>query len=296
MSSWTPQLVEDLVARQFIHNQDVSALRPPAPLGARNVNVQQGAATKGHNASIVPFSDATKQYMKFFNQQNVPPVVGSGSPAPTTTTSTPQPQPLTSPSAAKAALNTASPRFQQQPQVYNNPPSSRSLSPQTKPLGETNPPQHQQQQMFPSNNAMSAMMLQQQAPQRPDCVSACKNISANIQFPAHIPKNSDLMTKPDPNDPKKSLCPSSQLTIQRILAQQRVDPDLIFAQPPKEFPLKEIFAAHPSALETIEKSRGESGDWRSDTFSRAEEAMYKREMGYDVIGPYQAYTNNFGGI
>lgn len=361
---WTPQLVEDLIARQFLHGQDVSAMRPPAPLAARNVNQQQGASSAGGGkggaaSAIVPFSDATKQYMKFFNQ-NMGPAPGAA--AHTTNQNIPPPSSpaygnSSSATAAASALSpsrqqqqqmnaTASPRFaatsaatspqmrtQQQQGMFptsaagvapiassSSVPPSPSSHHQLQQLQQIqqqlNTHHQQQQQQQHATNTLAAMGGLQQQPQQQqrapaaavpgaapalvrqtDCVASCKILAhTKVQFPPHIPSNSQLMARPDPNDPKKSLCPSATLMMQRIAAQQHVDADLIFAQPRDEFPLSRIFAAYPDALKVIANARGESGDWRSDTFSRDEEAKYKRDMGYAAIGPYQARSNNFGGV
>ena len=73
----------------------------------------------------------------------------------------------------------------------------------------------------------------------------------------------------------------------RVIAQSQVDPDLIFVQPRGEFPLRQMFAKYPKQLTKIDAARGMSGDWQNDNFTAEEEAQYKRDMHFNVVGPTQ---------
>lgn len=145
---------------------------------------------------------------------------------------------------------------------------SRTASP-TPPLSQPLPP--------PSTHASS--------PAPPAPKSAADSPQANrvkrprVEWPLNVPTNAMLKSN--------SRSKVAHLTAKRVLAQQGVDPDLIFMQNSGDLPLNAIFAPFPKALRNVAAVRNASGDWRADAFTVEEEDAYKSDLGYTTCGPSQ---------
>jgi len=101
-----------------------------------------------------------------------------------------------------------------------------------------------------------------------------------VPWPAHVPTDQQLVGKS-----RSQLQPT---TVKRLMAQEHVDPDWIFAQRSDDFPITKIFGDTPEALKLARAMRDASGDWRADTFTEAEEMAYKDSMGFAPGAPSQA--------
>jgi hypothetical protein len=67
--------------------------------------------------------------------------------------------------------------------------------------------------------------------------------------------------------------------IPMLKAQARMDPDMIFPNPPATCSLSQVFGKPASS----EARRGSSGNWQHDRLRIDEELNYKRTMGYRII-------------
>lgn len=300
---WTPKLVEDLLFRQFCKGEDVSSLLPVIPPAATPFAAAN--SVNGQSASAVPFlelDDALRALIRF--SQNGPSVAGGtggaplsqrtamnapGTPGkgPTTgsavgsvllggaantgaaTTTTPR-TPISKPPLGTAKVNTAAAA----PVAVLPAPSPGAASGAVKrePLGAVK---------ATSPSVMTAAASSSDASR--------KRTRERLEWPATVPYDSALVSK--------SRSAVQHLTERRIAAQDGVDPDAIFRQPVEEFPIGPIFSKnHPDAVqELLTRTRGLSGDWRQDTFSLAEETLYKQSLGFTVVGPSQCQPTNMVG-
>lgn len=227
-SEWTPQLVEDLLFRQFMKGEDVSSMLPPTPH-----RVDQ----------TVVFDDTIKAVFKYT-----------------------QTAPVQSNGPLQQKVNAGTPHKGASMQ----PPTPRT------PLGAKKQQTAGGQSKTPKADDKTRATDREEMPMP----SAKKNRRERAPWPAHAPLDSQLKSQ--------SRSAVQPLTEKRVRAQETVDPDLIFQQNEGDFPLQTIFAAYPDALRKIRGMRGLSGDWRTDTFTAAEEAAYKKDMGFALQGPSQA--------
>lgn len=233
-SVWSPQLVEELMFRQYIKSEDVSRMVPPAP------KVSNGNFLDTYSQSTkILFDYVRNGPVAALASQNVNTAAGkhygmtpvkpfAGRPANVR-------PPVESATAARALARAPTPS------------GSRAAS-ATK-LGSTSSP------------------------------PPASRKRAKVEWPAQVPTNDALKS-----NSRSKVAP---VTAKRALAQQAVDPDLIFAQNEGELPLNAIFAQYPKALKAVSAVRNASGDWRTDTFSAEEEQLYKKELGFTYLGPSQ---------
>ena len=266
---WTPAVVEELLFRQFMKGEDVSALLPPTPAVP---------------STAFEHDDTVACMFKFLQHgPNVAQVSGKQAGVNAANFS----QPVT---PAKA------------PQFGGNGTSVPSTPTGKPPLGKQPPATPPPMSQVPASNANA---LPPKTPKTPkDKKHARAEDSSRPATPAHmkarrrkefdwpqgLPADNDLKPKPQPEG-AKPVSARAQLqpaTEKRVEAQDGIDPDLIFKQQPGDFPLTTVFQAHPSAMRKISSVRGLSGDWRNDTFSAEMEAKYKADMGYTAPGPSQA--------
>ncbi|CCW61503.1 unnamed protein product [Phytomonas sp. EM1] len=227
---WTPQIVEELLFRQFIKNEDISQLLPPPPKFSNENFLEQ-------------YDQATKMLFSY---------VRSG---PTTALS---PQ----------NVNTAAGKH------YHMTPSKPfmgSRTPTPKPAMEV--------QRIHAQMPIVDLGSTPYAPKVASSPTPPQHKRAKVEWPASVPTNNMLKS-----NSRSKVAP---LTVKRVAAQQSVDPDLIFNQNTEELPLSIIFAQYPKALKSISAVRNASGDWRADTFTQEEEQLYKRELGFEFLGPSQ---------
>lgn len=258
-NSWTPATVEDLIFRQFLKGEDVSSGTP------RAVEIQKLPEHDASLRSLFKYCDS--------NSNNAMNIVGSNT---------------------NGATNNKTPANNGQQQQRSN----------------SRPPQQQNGVAVPPNSANNNQNRNKSMPRTPrtnnnntkngDGMPAPTNptsSNANNNNSSSSTQNNDTRRRrfdwpvSIPNDTQLKGTSRSQLqpyTERRIAAQADVDPDVIFRQEVCEFPLTQIFQKYPGALKLITQARGLSGDWRNDTFTTEEEADYKAQMGFTVIGPSQA--------
>lgn len=271
-ATWTPEVVEDLLFRQFMKGEDVSAFLPRTP---------ETSATSGFFCDSEALSMACKyvdggtalavatnvvntgkfgvEAMKVAS--NVPSALGT----PSKKSSTPTPTPKT-PTAKQPASKAAT-----------------QLPPRTPKAGAAAPciaPEIQKQEQ-PRSATPTPTNANGVKRERSDARTPTGK-KVRIEWPAAVPGNDALKVK----DPRTV----SHLTTARIAAQDGVDPDLIFSQPIGDFPLEQIFHKYPQAVQKL-GNRGMSGNWTADTFTADEECRYKREMHFVHTGPSQVCTD-----
>ena len=275
---WTPAVLEEVLFRQLMKGEDVSALLPPTPA--------MPSAAFEHDDAVACMFKFVQQGPTVSQVSSKAAGIGFGGGGGYNS------QP---PTPAKANLPTSMP---------STPTSKPPLPTLTKQPPATPPPMQQ----LPPNTATVAAGAAPKTPKdkrprpdeagsasRPGTPAHAKGAAGprrrkEIAWPAGLPTDNEL--KPPPV--KEGQKPVSvrgllqPLTEKRIAAQDSVDPDLIFKQPAGDFPLQAVFEAHPSALRKISAVRGLSGDWRNDTFTAEAEAKYKEEMGFTMLGPSQA--------
>ncbi|CUG91056.1 protein kinase, putative [Bodo saltans] len=273
---WSPTLVEDLLFRRFMKGEDITDSIPPPP------QCDVNSYTKLFDQA----SRAMQNYVR-----NGPPVVPLGTqnvntPAPlskitaivkpvavaTTTQVFAPPPPLTFPASipkTPTPKNVSAAQLQQQrtPKA-GNAASMRDVVPPPAPqlISSTVPPP-------PSPSVVVVAKRERFESGTP------KGKKLRIEWPSDVPTNVVLKGKS-----RSAMAP---LTTARTKAQECFDPDFIFQQPKGELPLHTIFANFPKALKAIAAIRGSSGDWREDTFTQEEEAVYKQEVGILHVGPSQ---------
>ncbi|CCW68193.1 unnamed protein product [Phytomonas sp. Hart1] len=227
---WSPQIVEELLFRQFIKNEDISQLLPPPPKYSNENFLEQY-----HQATKMLFSYVRNGPATALSQHNVNTAAGKHynmTPSkPLMGSRTPTPKPAVDPQKIHSQIPIVD--------LVNMPLAPKSASLPTPPLQK----------------------------------------SAKVEWPAGVPTNNMLKS-----NSRSKVVP---LTVKRVAAQQTVDPDLIFSQNTEELPLSVIFAHFPKALKSISAVRNASGDWRADTFTHEEEQFYKRELGFEFLGPSQ---------
>lgn len=301
--AWTPQVVQDLITRQFLRNEDVSSIIPPLiPGGAVSVDgapnnnnnkILSSTINNNNNYACMKLPDwdpsirALQKYCE--NGPSVPTnsAFGAGATAANKNMMANGTPSKNRPPLAYNGSNTNQQQSQQQQPNFNNgAPGTPRVNAQTK----------QQQQQAGNNNRSrtpgggtprneSEARADASAPLPNNAASASATVDYTkrrlYNWPISVP--TDNMLK---GTSRSQLQPQTE---KRIAAQAEVDPDLIFRQETMtEFPLAQIFAKFPSALKVISQNRGLSGDWRNDTFSAEEEAQYKADMGFTVMGPSQA--------
>lgn len=223
---WTPDLVEELLFRQFIKNEDVAGMLPPAPQVSDENYLER-------------FDKATRVLFSYVRNGPVA-------------------------SLASQNVNTIASKH------YNVTPSKPFLA--RTPAG-AKPPPDPRQARTPTpkmSRAPSATKSGATSPQ-------WKRV--RIDWPSNVPTNNALKS-----NSRSKVAP---LTAKRVAAQENIDPDLIFAQNPGDLPLNAIFAQYPKSLKSIAAMRNATGDWRTDTFNTEEELLYKRELGFQYVGPSQ---------
>jgi hypothetical protein len=280
---WSPVLVEDLLFRRFMKNEDISALIPPtppcdvdgylqlfdqtsksmsqyvrngppvAPFSSHNPNVQQPTFQKSN--PVTPHKGNFQQYTP------PPPLSTAGAKTPMAKSAVSAPFPSEQPAQKPVAtLKT--------PTVAS---SSSNMMRDAVP-----PPAPQTLSSMPPPPSPSAVLAKRD---RLEAGTPKGGKKVRIDWPADVPTNVVLKSK--------SRSAVAHLTTARVRAQQCFDPDMVFQQPKGELPLHTIFANFPQALKLIAAVRGTSGDWRDDTFTPEEETIYKKEVGIVYFGPSQ---------
>lgn len=259
---WSPSLVEELLFRRYIKKEDVTSLLPQSSLsGVGGVasglseSYDRSAKMLFHYVRNGPLAALAPQNVNTSNSASRPKAGGSSY----------RMSPVPGEVKRKGTLSATRPQS----------PSSLSDGQQQRPLQKSadgHVPHGTEQNV-------TATAIAGNSPQSKEIPS--KRI--RIEWPADVPTD-------------RHLCSSSRskvqhLTAQRVAAQERIDPDLIFKQN-SELLLHEIFARIPSALQAINEQRNASGDWRQDTFSHEEEEQYKRDCAFFYKGPSQCYLSS----
>lgn len=293
---WTPQLVQELLYRQFVNHEDVSSILPPQP--------------KAPNAAefTSQLDDTLSSMYKFCNQGPVMQQVssrqafGGASSANNNVSST-----AVTPNGKPHVTNTVNPAkgglVAQNTSAANTSNNKTPRTPKDNSLqrikaqmtNNSGFPQAQQPPGDHNNDKENSYYSGHSRPATPNHINK-KRSRQEFQWPAGLPTDDQLKPPPPPTDGSKQPSVRSMLqplVEQRIRAQDGVDPDFIFRQTPGEFPIMDIFKAYPSALRKINTVRGLSGDWRNDTFTVEDERRYKQAMRFNRIGPSQALGNSF---
>lgn len=311
---WSPALVEELLFREFIKEENISAHLPPAPkVNDENYLEQYDQATRilfsyVRNGPVTALSSQnvnTTLSSRFLNQHN--PASNKGNALGTTSISvsaatpskglanrTPQPRtevkveaPLEPPTPAATAvatsLNTTNHASASTTVVTHTTAALATAAPNlTRQHTRTPTPlsSQTQQQQSRSTSALKSTAVASTSES-----TATRSKCTNIEWPSEVPTNAALKSN--------SRSKVAHLTARRVAAQENIDPDLIFAQNNEELPLHTIFASFPQALSSISAVRKASGDWRSDSFTQEEEQLYKKEMHFTHMGKSQCQYGNW---
>jgi hypothetical protein len=275
MATWTPQLVENLLFRQYLKGEDVSGSIPPTPQPSEI------------NDLMSQYEGSAKMMLAFLKHST--PAGGGPALPPGPTALVSSTKPLGAPPAMRALTPKSSP-----PPVSAHKPGA-VVVPSAAVLNALNAvtssvaaaggvPPRTPKSKSPTPAPDSPVPKRDRVPGEVSSGSTPKNKAKKIrvEWPLTVPTNAQL--KAD----KRSAV--AHLTTARVKAQDGVDPDLLFAQPLGEFPLQSVFFKFPEALKSIAASRGLSGDWRNDTFTAEEEAQYKRDMMFVHLGPSQCVS------
>lgn len=259
---WSPSLVEELLFRRYIKKEDVTSLLPQSSLSGVG-GVASGLSESYDRSAKMLFHYVRNGPLAALAPQNV-----------NTTNSAPRPK------AGESSYRM--PPGPGEAKRKGNLSASRPLSPSAPCDGQ----EHRQLQKSADGHFSHGAEQNTTAAAKAGNTPQSKEIPSKrirIEWPAEIPTD-------------RHLCSSSRskvqhLTTQRVAAQERIDPDLIFKQN-SELLLHEIFANIPSAIQAIKEQRNASGDWRQDTFTHEEEEQYKRDCGFFYKGPSQCYLSS----
>jgi hypothetical protein len=316
---WTPQLVDELLFRQFMKGEDVTALVPPPPtapsgplalpdsIRALQRYVMGGGSTAAGGPAAIAAAQRAAATGATGNAPGTPhragtPVASSSAAAAAGGARTPvnarrpnQPGPAAAAHGGAPRTPTAAEsKSRPLPDVENTPPVSHNQQQQQqsaygtaavagakRPLTDSTPSS--------ATNAGSGANAGVNPPSSPRTATTVNTNSKaharpaesrRVAWPTDAPQDAQLK-----GTSRSALQPVTQA---RLRAQERVDPDWIFAQPLQDFPVAEIFGTYPDAAKLIKALRGISGDWRQDTFTEVEELSYKESMGYSPGAPSQA--------
>lgn len=270
---WTPQLVENLLVREFIKGERIDADLPPAP-----------AAPSAAHGFYVDSSDSMRFLSKYvrLGPSAVTAVQPSQSQNQFGSASKPSTPHKTNHHGAFA------PSSQQNQNPSRTPKANAAgAAPAAAPAGALPPRTPKAKEMPPPttpnpNTPTNAARTGAHIGPPGSNVDALARKKPRFEWPRNIPTNAMLRT-----DKPKDVRAQREL---RIVAQAGVDFDLVFRQQPGAMPMEQIFQAFPKAVAKLKAERGFSGDWRNDTFTAEEESQYKRDIGIipRFAGPSQA--------
>ena len=280
MSTWSPQLVENLLFRQYMKGEDVSGSIPPTPqpteisdfMAQYEASAKMMLAFVKHvpGSALAPTSSnvIAAASSKPIGSQPAQRAAGAANTAP----STPVPKTPVNKQQGGSNVDVKSMQAAALVNAVNAVAAAAAgangaLPPRT-PKAKSDSPAPKRER---PNGEVSA-----------NSTPKNKAKKTRVEWPLTVPTNAQL--KAD----KRSAV--AHLTTARVKAQDGVDPDLLFAQPLGEFPLQSVFFKYPEAMKSIAAARGLSGDWRNDTFTIEEEDLYKREMVFAHRGPSQCVS------
>jgi hypothetical protein len=317
---WTPQLVDELLFRQFMKGEDVTALVPPPPtapsgplalpdsIRALQRYVMGGGSTAAGGPAAIAAAQRAAATGATGNAPGTPhragtPVAsssaaaaaGGGARTPVNARRPNQPGPAAAGAhgGAPRTPTAAESKSRPLPDVENTPPVSHNQQQPAYGTAATAGAKRPLTDSTPSSatnagSGANAGVNPPSSPRTATTVNTNNNSKAHarpaenrrVAWPTDAPQDAQLK-----GTSRSALQPVTQA---RLRAQERVDPDWIFAQPLQDFPVAEIFGTYPDAAKLIKALRGISGDWRQDTFTEVEELSYKESMGYSPGAPSQA--------